>query len=535
MRFSTNDRVANATNMRLVRRVDDHVRWLKNRMSAFCHERLLELTRDPAAFRGYYKQFPSRYLNAWETQQVFHAIVDNYLNTFKRRIDNTHFKVQKRFVVERYRRNGKTFQKGEIKGGHTVWRQGTYSGLIKYLCYCPSPSQQTVAGTKIEEAVNAVARTRPDHWARIQRIVRNRQARILARIPLLEYHNGAHWRHVRESRSCVLWDSTNRRYQCFYRYRAGTGKNAEIVHLPLLTHTARHKARRLHLDGNHLVYLKRGKFHVAVTQTGEAPVMAPQGRVVGADVNCKHNLMVFSHGLKIDYDRRYLASLVDELQALDAKGQQATRADRKRLGTLVRRNEWYWQHVVHDVLDALQADGVTDIVLENLHQFPATFIKHDALAIKYSRLVRLLRLSDLKHYFRRQALKRGMRVHFTPPHYSSQQCRGCGHISRGNRKTQEQFQCEACGREANADEQAALNLEARLTSDVPRSRLHEVDRYGRLSPQEGLNRYRIRRVLEQSEGTPREVLPVPLAWRAITPMADFQPKSPLCGSAHQTR
>lgn len=44
------------------------------------------------------------------------------------------------------------------------------------------------------------------------------------------------------------------------------------------------------------------------------------------------------------------------------------------------------------------------------------------------------------------------------PQYTSQKCSQCGYISQDNRKTQAKFKCMACGFEANADHNAALNI-----------------------------------------------------------------------------
>ncbi len=44
------------------------------------------------------------------------------------------------------------------------------------------------------------------------------------------------------------------------------------------------------------------------------------------------------------------------------------------------------------------------------------------------------------------------------PQYTSQKCSQCGSIFKENRKTQAKFKCVACGFEANADHNAALNI-----------------------------------------------------------------------------
>ena len=41
------------------------------------------------------------------------------------------------------------------------------------------------------------------------------------------------------------------------------------------------------------------------------------------------------------------------------------------------------------------------------------------------------------------------------PKYTSQECSKCCHISKNNRKTQSEFECQNCGHTANADYGAA--------------------------------------------------------------------------------
>ncbi|WP_295539257.1 transposase, partial [Thiolapillus sp.] len=48
-----------------------------------------------------------------------------------------------------------------------------------------------------------------------------------------------------------------------------------------------------------------------------------------------------------------------------------------------------------------------------------------------------------------------------PPHYTSQTCSVCGHVSPANRPTQAVFHCQACGHTEHADTNAAKNIRAR--------------------------------------------------------------------------
>ena len=100
--------------------------------------------------------------------------------------------------------------------------------------------------------------------------------------------------------------------------------------------------------------------------------------------------------------------------------------------------------------------------MEDLDSFNATYTKNEEFDIKYSRLCRLLRLSNIKNWFKEQAEKRGIKVHLTPANYSSQQCSKCGCIHKLNRSSQETFKCIECGFTLNADLNASINLKQRL-------------------------------------------------------------------------
>ena len=64
--------------------------------------------------------------------------------------------------------------------------------------------------------------------------------------------------------------------------------------------------------------------------------------------------------------------------------------------------------------------------------------------------------------FRRQIeykqVWRGGHVLAVPPQYTSQRCSCCGTVSKENRQSQAKFACIACGYQANADVNAAMNI-----------------------------------------------------------------------------
>jgi putative transposase len=52
----------------------------------------------------------------------------------------------------------------------------------------------------------------------------------------------------------------------------------------------------------------------------------------------------------------------------------------------------------------------------------------------------------------------GRQVIAVDPRHTSQRCAHCGHTAAGNRVTQAQFRCLACGHQAHADVNAASNI-----------------------------------------------------------------------------
>jgi transposase len=102
--------------------------------------------------------------------------------------------------------------------------------------------------------------------------------------------------------------------------------------------------------------------------------------------------------------------------------------------------------------------------------------------VNYTRLFRLLNLVDIKNIVKGIAYKQGVSVSFVHPHYTSQQCDCCGHISRENRILQEEFKCVECGNGMNADTHAAINIENRCSIDVLRDSLLTKNKLGEYVP-----------------------------------------------------
>ncbi|MGC9103173.1 MAG: zinc ribbon domain-containing protein, partial [Desulfurella sp.] len=212
--------------------------------------------------------------------------------------------------------------------------------------------------------------------------------------------------------------------------------------------------------------IKGDKINIATTYEAEKPAFKPYSKSAGMDLNLKNNFAVLSDGYIINYDRNYMKRIVSNLKELDQIGyQNLTAKQLKKLKKIYRQLDWYVSYLIYSLLNYLEKNSITDLVIENL-LLSGKFGINEEFDIKYSRLSKLLHLSDVKNKLITQAEKRGIRVHITPSHYTSQTCPVCGHISRSNRKTQEDFECENCRHKANADLNASKNILLRFVSDV---------------------------------------------------------------------
>jgi putative transposase len=247
--------------------------------------------------------------------------------------------------------------------------------------------------------------------------------------------------------------------------------------------------------------LKKNKLNVSTTYEGEEPVFKPFNKAIGMDVNIKHNFAKLSDDKEIDYDRDFFKSIVKDLNKLDKIGyQNLNEKELKKLQKLYRRLDWYVELLIHNILDYCEKNGITDLVVEDLHLKDKSNIINEEFNMKYSRLVKLLHLSDVKNALLRQGEKRGIRVHIVHSEWTSQGCPSCGNINPNNRTTQEVFKCTACSYKDNADHVGSTNVLDRFNLfhwlGVQANKLYSVDEYGRILPKH-VSRRTLLRILNQ--------------------------------------
>ena len=69
--------------------------------------------------------------------------------------------------------------------------------------------------------------------------------------------------------------------------------------------------------------------------------------------------------------------------------------------------------------------------------------------------------AQLGDFIAYKAKRSGVPVVFVDPKHTSQRCNRCGHTERGNRRSQDRFECRSCGHAAHADQNGASNIRLR--------------------------------------------------------------------------
>ena len=200
-----------------------------------------------------------------------------------------------------------------------------------------------------------------------------------------------------------------------------------------------------------------------------------KNRIIGIDVNSKHNLLQCSNGYEIDFDRELVETLSNELQKIDRlkKNQNYEIGKRKqhKIDHLNRELISKIREEISSLCKRLKKHYYHHAVMEDLDNgFESTFAK-DENDLNYNRRLKLLHLGSLKDEFEHIVRKYGIAVSLVQSFYTSQTCPKCGCIDKENRKDQEHFECIECGYKSNADLNASRNIRQRVVSTVLRDEL----------------------------------------------------------------
>jgi IS605 OrfB family transposase len=206
-----------------------------------------------------------------------------------------------------------------------------------------------------------------------------------------------------------------------------------------------------------------GNFYLLGVCEVDEPPAREVGGVLGIDLGIV-NLATDSEGRHysgetVRFLRRRMKRLRSGLQhqAKKHKSRSAARHLARVRRRVSRFTRWVNHNISRRLVGAAAASGKA-IALEDLKG-----IRERASAM--SREMRLelgnWAFHQLGEFIGYKAARAGIPVVFVDPRNTSRTCPACGHCDKANRKSQSQFKCLRCGRVANADTNAALNIAAR--------------------------------------------------------------------------
>lgn len=207
---------------------------------------------------------------------------------------------------------------------------------------------------------------------------------------------------------------------------------------------------------------------------------------LGVDINTKHNLFSTELG-EIDFDRDLLNKYTKFLKKIDnrkSKELSKRRASDYKRWRLKIKNQI--KQKMSDLIKLAKENGRNHLILEELSLIGKLRSKSE-FGVNYGRLFRLLGLSSIKNELKIMCRNSNISISFVQPEFSSQTCHKCGHISKENRKNQEEFCCVLCNHKDNADQNSAKNLQYRISSDVLRKSLLDCNEFNEYRPKSHIN------------------------------------------------
>jgi len=235
--------------------------------------------------------------------------------------------------------------------------------------------------------------------------------------------------------------------------------------------------------------------------------------IIGIDLNVRDNFLVYfnkstNKSIEYDYNRQYINDFVNELLKLDklSESDKKLQINKNKLEKLVRINEWYFKKLISQILKDFQKNKIYEIVMEDLDlsKTSASFVKSPEFQIKYSRLIRMLRLSSIKDWFKIQGEKLGIKVHLVNPGYTSQECSICHYIDNLNRDGSK-FKCKNCNHSEHSDSNSPKTILNRCLEDVLLNKFSDFDEYERLVPNK-INHKTIKTIIMNNYGHNEELV-----------------------------
>lgn len=203
-----------------------------------------------------------------------------------------------------------------------------------------------------------------------------------------------------------------------------------------------------------LIYIN-GTFYLSLSAELEDPSKTPPVDVIGVDFGIK-NIAVDSDGIHYSGAdiEAYRVTMLTLRGALKSCG---TRSAKRHLRKIKRRESNYRRTKNHQIskrIVELAKERSCAIAIEDLTGYKerTRFRKeHRAMAHGWA-FYQLRRMIEYK------SIRSGVELIVVDRVNTSRTCSRCGHCEKGNRKSQAEFECRACGYTCHADFNGAVNI-----------------------------------------------------------------------------
>src|SRR5216683_2614450 len=230
----------------------------------------------------------------------------------------------------------------------------------------------------------------------------------------------------------------------------------QVVRFAANPHAVQLLARAVGFDSGDLI-LRDSKLWLHAVVTVPDANFNDTGIAIGVDLGLSRPA-VTSHARFLgarrwrEIDRRYFR----HKRALQAKGTRSAKRALRKLRGKGNRFRRDCDHVLSKRIVQSVSPGTT-IVVENLTDI-RTRVRQRGRAAR--RRLHTWSFAQIRGFLEYKAEDAGCRVIGVDPRHTSQRCNACGHIEPDNRKGA-RFWCRVCGRQDNADRNAALNIRDR--------------------------------------------------------------------------
>ncbi len=442
------------------------------------------------------------YCNNQDISKSISDVYVSYDNKFKQFKDKINFKVQKSINASYYKRRTKKHKRGDIKSFNLTFKSTKITKILSYLCRYYNDDmlnwlkENKDKDMKKKELRNDAYELLLKYGERVVQLIEGRRNRIIEDISKCHIEfNSLSFSGTNELKGDILNRNKNECsiFGCIITLGAQKTENGKLF-IPVKYDENHHSSindynTSSNASGQKIISYKvcfpmnkkkTNNVRIILSRDVEEEIINGKESYLGVDVNIKHNLFYTSEDYDIDYDRKMFNGYVTFLKRMDKK--RLNKRKYNQGNKLSKRDQITfnrWRVRIKDMLkrksralvDHALENNLDHIIMEDLQLMGKMFSRSlEFKGFKYSRLIRLLNLSDLKNIVSSIANKHGIQVTFVQPHYTSKSCT-CGCIDTDNRKTQEMFSCVECGHTEGADLHSSKMIKDRVQSFNLRNKL----------------------------------------------------------------